>query len=416
MRVFVRGSAVYGVNGGGFVMINPKRLFANDIGGCYWSQNAATYIDTGFPPLGAVGTLSTNSNSPFNYGAFGSGTPTSSTNQYRIVSAGVRSWYTGTELNLSGECLGFRHPDNDTVDNLSHNTLLGFDSVRRVLENSSRPVMETLWIPTKPSDLEFQSLADLVCPLGHARLGKAGETFAFEAYVLYEFIGRNVQGKSGSHADPSGFAAVLTAAQSEGDTWVGSARNAGASLINAATNGLKSLSGPVASALRVAGPYLGRAAISAAASYMGANNGGTIGLIGNTDPTANKVTVEETIDSADPNYGHYVKVYPPGPGGVAATANGTVIRVARLKSTSTSTSSSPSDPVVEAEVVEEPVCRYETPKSRPAIDPTVSDLEPLAVVAVPARPTLPAMIAQVRRLEGETLEAFVSRYNRTYGY
>lgn len=305
MRIFSRGIGTIGTAGYGFVMVVPRRMAANDIGGAYYS--GATFPDAKFPAsLSGTGVSVANSNAPFAYAALGSGTPTSVTAQYRIVSVGVRSWFTGTELNVSGESMGFRHPDNDSIVGLTYSDLLAFDSTRRVSESSARPVLETLWIPVKPTELEFVGTIDDVAPLGHLRAGVAGQTFSWECYALMEYIGRSVPGKSSSHADPAGFAAVLTAAQNEGDTWIGSARAAGASLVNAASRGLSALSGAAGTFASKNGANLVSAAASMAVRYAMGDNAG-MALIGNTDPSSGrsrKGPLVEEVEAASDMHPH----------------------------------------------------------------------------------------------------------------
>jgi hypothetical protein len=274
-RVFSRGTLTIGTNGYGFVIVNPQAFMVNDETSVFFS--GSTYTGTGFPAaVNTTGTSNASSNSPFSAADLGEN-PASA--QFRIVSVGVRTWYIGTELNLSGQMIGLRQPDNDSVLGLLVADVLGFDSARRVTTTSERVPLEVMWIPTQPRDLEYTSEVDTSFPcMGVLASGVAQSFYAFEVYATAEFIGRNVTGKSPSHADPSGFAAVLTAAQSAGDSWVGSARDAGLALVRSAAEGLSELSGP---ALR----YAGKAAVHYGVQAVAAGLG--IPVIGNMDPGSN---------------------------------------------------------------------------------------------------------------------------------
>lgn len=290
MRVFARGSLVTGSGGTnpnpgyGFVLINPSRCSVNDVGGVYTSSH--TYNQDGFPAaLTDVGVVVSGTNSPFVFNDMGAATDRM---QYRVVAIGLRTWYMGTQLNLSGYTLAIRQPDNESLLGAKNNTLMGFDSCRRALLNDERSPVETLWIPTRPIDLEYRSTVEDQLPLGHLIKGYAGEIYGFEVYAIYEYVGRNVQGKSLSVADPAGFAAVITAAETQGDTWIGSARAAAQELMGLASQQLRYLSGQ---AVRAIGTGVGQMATA----YMA--NRASHYLTGNTEPNHNRILVEEVVDN-----------------------------------------------------------------------------------------------------------------------
>lgn len=255
-RVWCRGTLSTGTNGIGFAFVNPKNIFVNNTGSILTS--GVTYAGTGFPNSAAdVGTIQNATNAPYAAAAISDANPLGV--QFRMVSVGVRCWYTGSELNLQGEMISFRQPDNNSAAGLTTTQLLQFGSTRRAQVTSERATLECRWIPTKPSELEFQGTIDGVGSMGITVTGPASSAniFGFEVFGICEYIGATVTSRSPSHADPAGFAAVLTAVQAQGDSWYGSARDAAVSLLKASAQALGELSGSRG----------GRAAMSMGASY-----------------------------------------------------------------------------------------------------------------------------------------------------
>lgn len=257
-RVWARGSLSIGSAGYGFIMVKPNNLFSNTATGLCFS--ATSYAQSGFPVADTdIGVFRASTNAPFTSAQIGT---TALLAQFRIVALGVRTWYTGTELNLSGEMVALRQPDNVSLLGTTYTQMLSFPAARRVAITSERLTIDTTWIPTKPRDLEFQDLTinDDYC-LGIVVNGVASSAsaFGFEVFGICEYIGSNVPSRTLSPADPEGFAAVLTAAQQTGDTWYGDAREAARSLLSNAASALAGMSST----------NVGRAAIRVGLNYAG---------------------------------------------------------------------------------------------------------------------------------------------------
>lgn len=265
-RVWVRGQVSTGTLGVGFVAVAPNNMFANNGQGVIIS--GPSYAQNGFPATTAdVGVQVLSSNAPYNVAAIGD-TPLGV--QYRMVSIGVRTWYIGSELNLQGEMYGFRQPDNVSLLGLSNTTLLAFPSTRRVVVTSERAPLDVTWIPTKPAELEFWGTVAGSYSLGITLTGPAASTniFGFEVFGIAEYIGSTVPQRTPSHADPAGFAAILTTAQRNGDTWYGDARAAASNLLSQAGGALRELSGSKF------GQAAARAAVGITAAYFGLPSAG----------------------------------------------------------------------------------------------------------------------------------------------
>jgi hypothetical protein len=281
-RVWARGTFSTGTQGVGFVLVNPYRIFANDGSGVCKSET--TYAQSGFPvSSGDVGVTIVNPNAPYSTAQI---SETNTGIQFRIVSVGARVWYVGSELNLQGEYFALRHPDNESLLSITSSLVLGFPSARRAVITNGRAPIDVTWIPMKPKDLEFNgTLTPGLSSLGILGTGPNGSAniFAYEVYGIVEYIGYGVPARTPSSADPAGFAAVLTAAQSEGDTWYGSARDAAASLLSHAKSAVTGLSGS----------STGRAIMRVGAGM--ALNAFLPGLpaVGQTLPSAGTVTIED---------------------------------------------------------------------------------------------------------------------------
>jgi hypothetical protein len=241
-RAWTRSTVGIGTQGYGFVMVNPLATCSSDSGSVLVSTTA--YTGTGFPTTsGDVGVTTLNGNAPVNNTNLAS---TAFGTQCRVVAVGLRAWYTGSELDLQGEMYALRQPDNESLLTITSAQALQFPTARRVAITSARAPFELTWIPVKPKETEFISDSDFGgYSMGIIVTGKASTAgwVAIEVFSILEYIGGTVPNRSPSHADPQGFAAVLTAAQQNGDSWYGSAKTFAKSLVGAAASGLQYLSG-----------------------------------------------------------------------------------------------------------------------------------------------------------------------------
>lgn len=276
-RVWNRGFSTVGAAGIGFVTVRPSGIVSSDSTGISFSTSA--YAGAGFPTTFVeTGVTSAATNAPFANASFGE---TTLGTQYRLVSAGVRVWYQDTELNLSGEMLAVRQPDNQTLAGLSYAQVQGFPGTRRVRVGSDRAPLDCTWVPVKPSELEYNGTFTNLPSMGILFSSVNGVKFGYEVYAIVEYIGYSVPNKTPSHADPAGFAAVLTAAQTNGDSWYGDARDAAQNLLSKASSGLANLSNS----------NLGRHVVNYASNWA-LNRLGFPSLSLQTDPVVNTEGIE----------------------------------------------------------------------------------------------------------------------------
>lgn len=242
-RAMATGTGAIGTAGYGFVQCSPQRGMANSIAAIYTSGNAyalstlpATYVETG------VSTKSTNS--PFAQSTFAA---TANGNQGRVVGAVLALWYTGTEVNLSGETLALRQPDNEALTGgLSWEVLNAFPTADRNPVTTKRSRVGVLYVPTEAGDVDYN--VPNVDPLCMAIMiqGVAGQTFGWEFYGMYEVIGTNIPSATVTGGDPDGFTAVVETAEDVASTFVGSPSSLANQFVSLAGRELRYMSGLVA--------------------------------------------------------------------------------------------------------------------------------------------------------------------------
>jgi len=145
----------------------------------------------------------------------------------RIVAFGLRIRYASTELNRGGIVLGIQTPNHTTLTGLNFSGIDSYECSGRFRPGQSW--ITTLYCPAYQEELVYssnlgsQSSADFTVGyvrqpiLGFNISSPAAATslnFEYEAFGIYEFQGRDVRGMLPSLADPAGFAAVQTTAQS----------------------------------------------------------------------------------------------------------------------------------------------------------------------------------------------------------
>lgn len=211
-RSWSKGVVSTGTLGIGFVWFDPRVGAVNDLNCVFYTDN--TFAGTAFSVPPTVGVGFSKSNSGLVSTQFGP----QATLAYRVVSAGVRARWTGTELNRGGQMICLQNPN--------HASLLGLAPVNLdlVQQTVRLPVKDdqwtnTLFFPLDSDDLNFRktfpntaTAADsdsyYIGIMFVAPSGGTGGTFEWEVYFNHELTGYNVRGQTPSHNDPSGFAAV----------------------------------------------------------------------------------------------------------------------------------------------------------------------------------------------------------------
>lgn len=172
-----------------------------------------------------IGVVSTNTNAEYTDSQTGAVS-------YRLISAGLRVRYAGTELNRGGSIQMLEEPAHYTLHNHNSANFGAYDSARRF------PMTDDQWAcvtytPRYPQEFAFADIErepdnkafDMIqitnssqtntgCAwcLGALITGAASpNNFIYECFAQYEYIGDAVRGKTPSEADPVGLAAVLNA-------------------------------------------------------------------------------------------------------------------------------------------------------------------------------------------------------------
>lgn len=251
-----RGSFFIGTQGLGFVTLRP-RMFFNDNVASYRSlaAYASNVID---PSLAGVGV--SNNDSPY-----ASTVPPLQFRNWRLVGAGIKIRYTGTELNRGGRVVLARMPSGESFQfPVSDSTLLALRSTNTA-PVTRRPESVTYY-PDTYNAIDYiegislrleQSL--LIAVVG----GVVGSSFEYEYVQHWEVIGDNVLNTSKSESDPMGLGAVIQSIpQRVPSTTPEVAEN------NMLQKALSAISGTFSGML----PTVGRVALNMGMSYLNQNN------------------------------------------------------------------------------------------------------------------------------------------------
>lgn len=310
-KVWSKGSGTTGTQNG-FVMVSPSRMVATGTDAVAYSNDVAAYVQDGFPAtITDAGVATAGANAGYPSGSFGSG---SGLAKYRVIGCGLRAWYSGSELDLSGNILALRHPDNNSLFGNSRNDAQFFSGCRRIVNTTERNVVSVVYIPVNPEDITYDfNLARADYCLGIIFETKTGvsNAFAWEAFAIYELVGKSVPNRTISHADPEGFSAVLSALQTKGDTFVGSIANSAKQLLTAAYQEMASMSGPL---MQKIGRASGRFGMNTFTQAIGLGPGGpgALFLEGDSDPSADGRRPRVTVSDAE-KIGRIPPTAPPVP-------------------------------------------------------------------------------------------------------
>lgn len=209
MYVYSRGFCETGTAGFGFVLVNPFRAVASDVDCVFYSNNA--YTGTLTSATAGVGVVAARSNSDYVNTDLAA---TSVAGRYRIVSAGLRLRYAGTELNRGGVAVGYQQTMHRALDGLSFQQFDTAPSSRRF--RPDQKWLNVTFCPTLVSELEYSSAAP--AGLGQFFLGFAiqspvggsSASYEWEIGCNYELNGVNVRDLTPSYGDPSGIAVVTS--------------------------------------------------------------------------------------------------------------------------------------------------------------------------------------------------------------
>lgn len=231
VRYWAKGVAHTGTAGVGFVALNPfvswNEVLADPARSVYYTGPTFAGTTTSYS-LGTTGVSAASLNSEY---------ISTSNYKYRLVAAGLRVRYAGTELNRGGRVFCLEEPDHATTSGFSMSSIGQYDT-HRVF----RPDQQWKSVTHHPADEdEFDYFTPTVAGNLHYLLimmeaADAATTLAFEWEVdcIYELIGPVVRGLTPTPVDMVGLSAVQTFANTtnnraprEGDrsTWVNYALN-----------------------------------------------------------------------------------------------------------------------------------------------------------------------------------------------
>lgn len=278
-RSWCIGTTTIGGGGVGFVMVAPLRTYFNDANSVYTSSQSygLAALPTTFVEAGVV---SNQTNATYSSSDIAAGNQNV---QARLVGCAATIKYTGTELNLSGEVIALRHPDNQALTGgLTASQLLQYPNAVVVPMTSKRPEVRVVWLPLDSTDVDYGA-GSTTSPISMAFhiTGASNSTYHYEVFNIYEIIGPTIPARSASHSDPVGLAAVISAAESSDASWWGSAKSTIVQLTKSAAREFITMSG------------------HAVANAVGGGMGFTAAQIAHMvspSPSLPSVTVEEIYD------------------------------------------------------------------------------------------------------------------------
>jgi hypothetical protein len=153
VRVKSRGTFSTGLDGNGFIVFANHCNSSNctHIG----ASSATLASSTAVPiivPAGAGVLNFSQTKLPYSNADFADVSPTPGV-QARTVGSGMRIRYIGPELARSGQIVGVRHPDNETLVGLSYNDIRSYSTAKTY--NNSRQWIYVMWRPVQPNEYHF---------------------------------------------------------------------------------------------------------------------------------------------------------------------------------------------------------------------------------------------------------------------
>lgn len=202
-RNFVRGSGSTGTNSFGYVIADP---FDPTNDGDPVSLTDALFTGTGATlfALSGTGITTANTNSLFTLSDIGSSL------ENRIVAAGIRVRYTGTELNMGGIIVPYSDTLTNAVNGDSFNTLLTRDPVQAPIQDFNRSWTTCVYTPADVAQTDFTAGAinvhTMVIAVNSAAIT---QPFEWEFFNIIEYKGASARGATKTDVDPTGYATAL---------------------------------------------------------------------------------------------------------------------------------------------------------------------------------------------------------------
>lgn len=244
VSTWVKGTLTTGSGGYGFVTMYPPDMIAGNIPAVNWSSTSA-YAGTIITASAAAGSSAASSNSPYDSTAFGTA---KDKRQFRLIAAGIRVRYSGTELNRGGSVYGLTHPDHQTLHTYDESTLLAFERMHSS-PVTSKKWEEISWLPARPDEYQYGSTVTAGFPTNTntymgfliKRPGTTDVVFDFECFAHFEVIGggETVVPRMGDMIGGSG----LINAFSDGVDYVNSAADRYSNLVSKTVKAIQNMSG-----------------------------------------------------------------------------------------------------------------------------------------------------------------------------
>lgn len=219
-RVFARGvfstSTNVAAGGFGFIVMDPLNMLFNNTSGVLTNQPAAA----GAVVLSNVLTGNTlvQSNAEYAQAQWGTNKVTA-----RVVSGAIRIRNVSANLTRGGQIVGLHDPNHNNLNGLNGTTMLAyqeagfFDAATKSWTTVHYRMVETDELdfttgPNQPVDQYYMGFAVQAADTS----GANPQSFEFEAYVVGEYQGAQVTGRSTSPVDTGGHGAVSAVAAAAG--------------------------------------------------------------------------------------------------------------------------------------------------------------------------------------------------------
>jgi hypothetical protein len=212
LRIFAKGSFQSGSSGFGYVTVQPA--LANDAVSLYYSSPAYTGAvvsstsGTGQNGIGVSGNCQYINSS---YTTVNSANP-DLTLQQRLVCAGLRIRYTGTEQNRSGTSIVFVEPEHQTTNGFSVGAVQTYEGVN--LSTVSRSWQWACLTPIHRTELDYNNYPQLPSMSSNQTVASGfpicaivsgtqpSTSFDYEYTAIYEVIGTTTAEKTENHVSP----------------------------------------------------------------------------------------------------------------------------------------------------------------------------------------------------------------------
>jgi hypothetical protein len=217
VKFYARGSGSTGTAGYGYIICDPKAAVTNNQGTIAYSD--ATYAGTTMDTTtGSGGRNNVYSNSEYAAASFNAGPGGI---QSRLVSAAIRTRFTGTELARGGSVYSLIEPNHQSLNGKAVSDIRGYS-------NGSNQPFDREWhqlnytgpINSDEMKLDYATQSQFYMGILMQAPSTTPVSFDWEAWFNIELSGSIIHGKTLTMQDPAGFHAVTSGVQSADQTTV----------------------------------------------------------------------------------------------------------------------------------------------------------------------------------------------------